>query len=231
MEEQNIPQTQEIQLEVENTDQNGQQEQNFEAQETLEAEVPKAENFAEEIRTEEEKINLGKFKDVSSLLTAYNNLQAEFTKKCQKLSEISKKSCDNSENSLPQQKSQWAEKFNNFLSANQDAKEYSKEISTLLINNTELLNSENALEKAWTKVLMNNLSNLKQQMQNTNYLTQLVLNNAEVKDNIIKNYVEGVKEKHSPNLINSKSGAFTISKNSSVSTLEDASRLVRAMFK
>ena len=78
---------------------------------------------------------------------------------------------------------------------------------------------------------MNNLSNLKQQMQNPEYLTQLVSNNAEIKDNIIKNYVESVKEKHSPKLMNSKSGAFAISKQSNVSTLEDASKLVRAMFK
>lgn len=30
----------------------------------------------------------GKFKDTQSLLNAYNNLQAEFTRKCQKLSEL-----------------------------------------------------------------------------------------------------------------------------------------------
>lgn len=32
----------------------------------------------------------GKFKDVPSLLEAYNNLQAEFTRKCQRLSELEK---------------------------------------------------------------------------------------------------------------------------------------------
>lgn len=32
--------------------------------------------------------SLGKFKDAKSLLDAYNNLQAEFTRKCQKLSEL-----------------------------------------------------------------------------------------------------------------------------------------------
>ena len=35
--------------------------------------------------------SLGKFKDAESMLKAYNNLQAEFTRKCQKLSELSKK--------------------------------------------------------------------------------------------------------------------------------------------
>lgn len=32
--------------------------------------------------------SIGKFKDVESLLSAYNNLQAEFTRKCQKVSEL-----------------------------------------------------------------------------------------------------------------------------------------------
>ena len=34
---------------------------------------------------------LGKFKDSESLLNAYNELQSEFTRKCQKLSEAEKK--------------------------------------------------------------------------------------------------------------------------------------------
>ena len=46
--------------------------------------------------TEVEKINganktevsLGKFKDVSALLDAYNSLQAEFTKRCQRIKEL-----------------------------------------------------------------------------------------------------------------------------------------------
>ena len=33
-------------------------------------------------------ISLGKFKDVNALLQAYNSLQAEFTKRCQRLKEL-----------------------------------------------------------------------------------------------------------------------------------------------
>lgn len=43
-------------------------------------EVVKGENQGE--------ISLGKFKDVNSLLNAYNSLQAEFTKRCQRLKEL-----------------------------------------------------------------------------------------------------------------------------------------------
>ena len=38
---------------------------------------------------------LGKFSSPESLLEAYNNLQREFTKKCQKLSEYEKQNVDN----------------------------------------------------------------------------------------------------------------------------------------
>lgn len=37
---------------------------------------------------EKTEVSLGKFKDVNALLNAYNSLQAEFTKRCQKLKEL-----------------------------------------------------------------------------------------------------------------------------------------------
>ena len=44
---------------------------------------------AEEVKSDqEEKVSLGKFKDVNALLSAYNSLQSEFTKRCQKLKEL-----------------------------------------------------------------------------------------------------------------------------------------------
>ena len=40
--------------------------------------------------TGSQKTDLGKFKNVEALLDAYNNLQSEFTKKCQLLSSLEK---------------------------------------------------------------------------------------------------------------------------------------------
>ena len=51
-------------------------------------------NIAQSATAEEEKgvkseeVSLGKFKDVGALLNAYNSLQAEFTKRCQKIKEL-----------------------------------------------------------------------------------------------------------------------------------------------
>ncbi len=47
---------------------------------TAVAEVDKGERISE--------ISLGKFKDVNALLNAYNSLQSEFTKRCQKIKEL-----------------------------------------------------------------------------------------------------------------------------------------------
>ena len=38
--------------------------------------------------TEESKVSLGKFKDVNALIHAYNSLQSEFTKRCQRIKEL-----------------------------------------------------------------------------------------------------------------------------------------------
>lgn len=39
-------------------------------------------------------VSLGKFKDAEALLNAYNSLESEFTKRCQKLKELEKKLSD-----------------------------------------------------------------------------------------------------------------------------------------
>ena len=43
---------------------------------------------ANKVGGEEPSVSLGKFKDVNALLSAYNSLQAEFTKRCQRIKEL-----------------------------------------------------------------------------------------------------------------------------------------------
>lgn len=42
----------------------------------------------EKTGVDNEQVSLGKFKDVGALLNAYNSLQSEFTKRCQKIKEL-----------------------------------------------------------------------------------------------------------------------------------------------
>ena len=64
-------------------------------EENLEQLVEKGESL--DIEPIETGSKIGKFKDVNALLTAYNNLQSEYTKKCQAYSSLQKSLKDNSE--------------------------------------------------------------------------------------------------------------------------------------
>ena len=61
-----------------------------------------AEAEKDEKGEQKKEVSLGKFKDVNSLLSAYNSLQAEFTKRCQRIKELeSEKPVDKVEQSTP----------------------------------------------------------------------------------------------------------------------------------
>ncbi len=51
----------------------------------------KVEEKLETTGAESTEVSFGKFKDANALLTAYNNLEAEFTKRCQKVKELEAK--------------------------------------------------------------------------------------------------------------------------------------------
>ena len=58
-----------------------QNEQTLENTQAVETEI-------KEVGESKQEVSLGKFKDVQALLSAYNSLQAEFTKRCQRIKEL-----------------------------------------------------------------------------------------------------------------------------------------------
>lgn len=66
-------------------------------QTTLEAQVVETN---EDLGDTEKAVSLGKFKDVKALLNAYNSLRAEFTKRCQRISELEAKNSSKEEQLL-----------------------------------------------------------------------------------------------------------------------------------
>ena len=58
--------------------------------ETLNEQTETQSQVAKERETggESDSVSLGKFKDVNALLAAYNSLQSEFTKRCQRIKEL-----------------------------------------------------------------------------------------------------------------------------------------------
>lgn len=80
---------------------------------------------------EETSVSLGKFKDVNALLAAYNSLQSEFTKRCQRIKELEAEKSAAVDKDTPTEKSEQTE--NQTASITEEEKEnfikgYLKEI-------------------------------------------------------------------------------------------------------
>ena len=59
---------------------------------------------------QDEQVSLGKFKDTTALLSAYNSLQAEFTKRCQRIKELEKQVLVSDKENTPEQTSETPQK-------------------------------------------------------------------------------------------------------------------------
>ena len=97
-----------------------QNEQTLENTQAVETEI-------KEVGESKQEVSLGKFKDVNALMNAYNSLQSEFTKRCQKIKELEATTTELNkvvEESLSQEK------------RDEIIKDYLKEILSLSDNNS-----------------------------------------------------------------------------------------------
>ena len=195
-------------------------------------------------------LDLGKFKNAQALLDAYNNLQAEFTKKSQQLSklkqdkineekkEISSQESDN----LPQNDEKSTEndektveniklsqnfdnELNLFLEENGMAESYSDEIKSHYLDK-----NQNPFERAWASVI---LSHIKQNDDKSNdpIINQYILSDEKVKNKIIENYLTELSTSRPPVMISSQSGErLSDIKPDSPKTLAEAKEMVGKMF-
>ena len=148
----------------------------------------------------------GKFKDATSLLNAYENLEKEFTRKSQKLAEILKtqenKTTDldvtSAQNSELYKQSNWQTNVSNFFNEFPDAKNYAGEISKILLADKDLARSKDCLKYAYANALINAQNKLSPaySLDNPKYFDE-VTNNSKVKDKIIKDYLSKIKTNQS----------------------------------
>lgn len=202
-------------------------------------------NQAEENETKEESAmsevgslangELGKFKSVEALMDAYNSLQAEFTKKCQALSELKKDKTEKEEavkedfdadKEIVNDEILNDDNFNQFLLENSEAQEYAEEIK-------EKVSSDNLnpspYEVAWAKVL---IGKLKDKTENSDkIINQYVLSNENVKNKIIESYLSELSKAKTPMVISSQSGERVSGvMPDAPKTLKEAKKIVNKMF-
>ncbi len=173
--------------------------------------------------------DLGRFKDVKSLLNAYNALQSEFTRRCQKVKELERENLqllkEQSDGNSFINEHEWEKKA--FLEIFPDAeKEYSSLVDTAFTGD----GSKGWLGRAYLKKITNNYEDKINYLSSENYVKEAVNNNAELKNSIIKEYLKGVESSKPVITLISGNGVATVSPPSKPKSLADAGDLARQIF-
>ena len=183
--------------------------------------------------------NFGKFKDATSLLNAYNNLEKEFTKKSQKLSELMKNNQTTTEeqiNSIKEvsepifKSSNWQTKVSDFFEKTPEAKPYAKEIAATIISDKDLAKNKNCLDYAYA------LAELKHKVKPADLLNdpkhlEDIFANENIKNKIIANYIQSVSQsKHNLRFISGEANSITPTQPSNKpKSIKEASNILKKL--
>ena len=131
---------------------------------------------------------LGKFKDAKSLLEAYNSLESEFTRKCQKLAELQKEN-ENYSKKITEfnlENDKYAS-VDDFVSGKSDMDRYKQDI-TEISNLDEVKNLPNKYQVAYI-IAKQSESKSAKMLNDPEFLDKQVENNTKIKDKIIFDYL------------------------------------------
>lgn len=195
-------------------------------------------DIEEGINSSPEGSPLGKFKDSETLLNAYNELQSEFTRKCQKLSETEKKlqefnvnQVSGEDETLKKDEFAWNQNISEFLQSHKNAEHLVEEITNEMMKSSDLKNSPDGLEKAYMKVIEDKYTPQDELAKNQEFLNKYIYNNDEIKNKIINEYVSSLQVQRNPINVNNSgyNGGVAVSRN--FGSIEEAGRYVEKMFR
>ncbi len=175
-----------------------------------------------EIKNEGSK-NFGKFKDAESLLKAYNNLEAEFTKKSQKLASLESESAKTQSelNRLAEKEKE----VEDFVSKFEIAKPFRSALKESLQSNQELDIKEETL-----RLIAGTYKTAKEFSQDDEFLNNYVFSNQEIKDKIVKDYLSKITQ-NSPIKVESGASSITLTPPKSPQTIKEAGNLAKSIIK
>lgn len=167
----------------------------------------------------------GKFKDAQTLLEAYNSLQAEFTRKSQKLAEFQKKEEEIAVFSNN-------DSLENILNDTVDKEKYKKEVTEILENNNDLSNLPNKNQIAF-KIIKEAERKTAENLNNQDYVDKYIESNERIKEKIISNYLSSLNNvSTAPKVISGNSSNIYFSPSLELpKTLKDAGEILTKMLK
>ncbi len=188
----------------------------------------------ENINTPEEqteKVSYGKFKDADALFNAYNNLEAEFTKKCQRIKELETGSTINDEEQDKPQymREGWQDKVTAFMSENPDAREYVSEMAKVITEDENIAKSQDCLNLAYTKVLKSAFKSPAELMEDQKFLDEFVYKNKDVRNKIVSDYLKNLNPQ-APEVLGN-GGEMFVAPPKRPSTLQEAGAMAEKLLK
>ena len=158
-----------------------------------------------------------KFKSVEDLEKAYNSLEKEFTKRCQRLKQLEKElSAQNAD--TPEQ---WKAKVDKFFSETPEAKPFAREMAEVISLDTALRGRKDCLETALNRVLMKKYRSPRDLATDEVFLREHILGSDFVKKAVIDGYMKDLREGKPPVLI-SRAGQNTVAPRNKPKTIRDA---------
>lgn len=179
-----------------------------------------------EIKSENSESSIyGKFKDAETLLNAYNSLEAEFTRKSQKLSEIQRKL---EENALLSNN----DSLEKIIDDSSDLEKYKKEVAEILDDNSDLSNLPNRNFVA-VKIIKEAERKTAEKLNNPEFVDKYIESNNALKEKIISNYLSTLNNVSSaPKVISGNASSIYISPSLNIpKTFKDAGEILSKMLK
>ena len=165
---------------------------------------------------------LGKFKDSESLEKAYENLQKEFTKKCQQLS--------SSQKDLELLKNKKEDRTTDFLENNPEAKEYIDVLKSMIDSDKQMQNADSPLLCAWNKFRQDNYISQSELAKDEEFLSKFIYNNENIKQKVLGDYFKGLERGEVPPMIAKQIGSKSIlTKNTKPASFAEAGKIVKSI--
>ena len=182
--------------------------------------------------------SLGKFKNIEALMCAYNNLQAEFTRKCQKLKQLEKefnlsevKKEETSENEsleAEQLEKQTPPEDESLGRVSSNASEEEKE--KIIEENAETLSAQAEATDEFSQK-ENTKQKLMDDFNDKEFAVNFVASNKDVRDEILKQYLEEIAKTNLPKVISSpNSSGIALETPPKPKNLSEAKTIISQMF-
>ena len=165
----------------------------------------------------------GKFKDAESLLKAYNNLEAEFTKKSQKLANLESENVK-TQNEL-NKKVEQEKLVEEFVSKFEIVKPFKSALKESLQQNENADIKDEAL-----RLITNTYKTAEDFSKDDEFLNNFIYSNQEIKDKIVKDYLSRITQS-SPIKVDGGASSITLTPPKTPKTISEANKLAKSIIK